>query len=135
LNVLNIPSFFLFTFPEIVGSQINIAFVVLEFFESFSITESFSIFLKAPIIASLSFVNSTLQASAKYSFFLEIARLINGSMRIERKYNKNHNKGKAFHHFFQLPLVPVRIKIYPTVQIIQINTFVITITFTSSFKI
>ena len=45
----------------------------------FSDTSGFwEIFLSADIIAWLSWVNTTLPASAKYSLFLDIASLING---------------------------------------------------------
>jgi hypothetical protein len=50
-----------------------------------SILESCEIFFNAEIIASLSFVSSTLQASAKYSFFLEIAKFINGKINIDKR--------------------------------------------------
>jgi hypothetical protein len=67
------------------GLLINIA-LIFELCQSIaSILELVEIFLRALIIASLSFVSSTLQASAKNSFFLEIARFIKGKINIDRR--------------------------------------------------
>jgi hypothetical protein len=96
----------------------------------YSIRASVEIFCSALIIESLSFVSSTLQASARNSFFLEIARFISGSKIKESKYKNNHKIGNAL---FFLDLV--LINIYQIVQMIHINTFVITIVFTSQFII
>jgi len=90
------------------------------------------IFSNALIIASLFFVNSTLHASAKNSFFLEIARFINGKIINETKYNINHKIiiGAQFFHFdFTLIIA------YQTVHIIHMKTFAITIVFTSQLII
>ncbi|MDR2640559.1 MAG: hypothetical protein LBC61_04535 [Candidatus Peribacteria bacterium] len=50
-----------------------------------SILASCEIFFSAEIIASLSLVSSTLQASARYSFLLEIAKFINGKISIDKR--------------------------------------------------
>gem|GEM_PF-1869173 len=63
------------------GLSIHIAATVCFFIDS--ITESCDIFLSAEIIAFLSFVSSTLQASARYSLFLEIASLIIGNIKYQ----------------------------------------------------
>jgi hypothetical protein len=95
----------------------------------YSIRASPEIFCNALIIAFLSFVSSTLHASAKNSFFLEIAKFIRGSNIRDNKYKNNHKIGNGFF----LPLVLM--STYQIVQIIHINTFVITIVFTSQFII
>jgi hypothetical protein len=95
----------------------------------YSIRASVDIFCRALIIEFLSFVSSTLQASARNSFFLEIARFISGNKIKERRYKNNHKRGRGF--FFHLVLI----NIYQIVQIIHINTFVITIVLTSQFII
>lgn len=107
------------------GSPINIAAILLDFAPTFSIMASQDIFCNALIIAYLSWVSSTLPASAKYSFFLEIARLMRGKRISESKYSANHSIGRGFF----LPLVLMRI--YPIVPIAPINTLMMTIFFTS----
>jgi hypothetical protein len=80
------------------GLFINIPLIVELCLSIASILLSVEIFFSAEIIPNLSCVSSTLQASAKNSFFLEIAKFISGKISIESKYKNNHKSGNAFHH-------------------------------------
>jgi len=116
------------------GLYINIDSNQIHFFSTSGIYDFFEIFCNALIIASLFFVNSTLQASAKNSFFLEIAKFINGKIKRETTYKSQPKIGSGFFHHLHLH-DQLLISIYQTVPMIHIKTFAITIVFTSQFII
>jgi hypothetical protein len=117
------------------GFSIHIAATVSFWIDS--IIGSWLIFCSAEIIAYLSFVNSTLPASAKYSLLRESANLISG-------YIKYHRSNKPSHININIPhdllssledLPEDLIKICPNVPTIHTKTTIIIIIKESLFKI